>query len=138
MRPTILGVLLLLLVAPARAAERQFYSGYIGTVPAGAEDQAKTYFDRPEVRHLLTALENGPVSETTAASILSARPTSLSDLKRLGLVRTGDGGLRIGFPYFTPNDMALVHAVAQRYVPSLVAAYKAKSPELDASLARYG
>ncbi len=119
----------------ARAADRQFYSGYTGIVPPNAEDQARTYFDRPEVRRLLARLESAPLPDTAAPAMLGQ--TQLADLVRLHLVRDDKGILRIGFPYFTAADMDMIHAVAAKYVPALVAAYKAREPQLDAILARY-
>jgi len=121
----------------AQAAPREFLSGYVGTVPPNAEDQAKTYFDRPEVRKLLAALENGGIAETAAANMLAGSDTHLSDLERLHLIRDANGTVRLGFPYFTASDMAVIHAVAEKYVPSLIAAYKAHQPELDMISARY-
>ena len=119
----------------AHAAEREFYSGYIGIVPQTPEDQAKTYFDRPEVRRLLARLESGPLPDMTAPTMLGQ--TQLSDLVRMRLVRDDKGLLRIGFSYFTAADMDMIHGVAAKYVPSLVAAYKAREPQFDAILARY-
>ncbi|HTW34991.1 MAG TPA: hypothetical protein VMD53_10270 [Rhizomicrobium sp.] len=121
----------------AQAAPREFFSGYIGTVPPNKEDQAKTYFDRPEVRRLLAALENGGILETAAANMLAGSETQLADLERLHLVRDDKGMVRLGFPYFTANDIALIHAVADKYVPTLIAAYKTREADLDTILARY-
>lgn len=121
----------------AQAAEREFYSGYIGIVPPDAGDQAKTYFDRPEVRRLLAQMETGPVTDAAATALLVRSQTQLADLVRLRLVRESNGYLRLGFPYFTAADMDMIHAVAAKYVPALVAAYQAKAPQLDAILARY-
>ena len=121
----------------AQAAPRVFFSGYIGTVPPNAEDQAKTYFDRPEVRKLLTALENGGVLETAAANMLAGTNTQLADLERLHLVRNDKGTVRLGFPYFTASDIQLIHQVADKYLPTLIAAYKTRAADLDTILARY-
>jgi hypothetical protein len=121
----------------AQAAPRVFFSGYIGTVPPNAEDQAKTYFDRPEVRKLLTALENGGVLETAAANMLAGTNTQLADLERLHLVRNDKGTVRLGFPYFTASDIQLIHQVADKYLPPLIAAYKTRAADLDTILARY-
>jgi len=121
----------------AHAAPREFFSGYIGIVPPNKEDQAKTYFDRPEVRKLLAALENGGVLETAAANMLAGTDTQLADLERLHLVRDDKGTVRLGFPYFTASDIALIHAVADKYLPALIAAYKARAADLDTILARY-
>ena len=121
----------------AQAAPREFFSGYIGTVPPAKEDQAKTYFDRPEVRRLLAALENGGILETAAANMLAGTDTQLADLERLRLVRDDKGTVRLGFPYFTASDVELIQAVADKYVPTLIAAYKAREADLDTILARY-
>ncbi len=121
----------------ARAADREFYTGYTGTVPPAKEDQAKTWFDRPEVRRLLAALENGPVSEVSAAQLFMGTETTLADLERMRLVRSDKGMLRLGFAYFTAADMDMIHAVAEKYVPILVATFTAQEPALDAILARY-
>jgi len=138
MRKAFLVLLLasLLLPAAARAAEREFLSGYAGVVPQAKEDRAKTYFYRPEVMQLLTALERGPVSETAVAQILGDK-TPLRDLVRLGLVKNGNGTVRIAFAYFTAADMQAIHAAAAKYVPRLVAAFRARQGALDAALARY-
>jgi hypothetical protein len=121
----------------AQAAPREFLSGYVGVVPPNAGDQAKTYFDRPEVRRLLAVLENGGIAETAAANMLAGSDTHLSDLERLRLVRDANGTVRLGFPYFTASDVALIHAVAEKYLPGLIAAYKAREAALDTILARY-
>ena len=121
----------------AHAAPREFFSGYIGIIPPNKEDQAKTYFDRPEVRKLLAALENGGVLETAAANMLAGTDTQLADLERLHLVRDDKGTVRLGFPYFTASDITLIHSVADKYLPSLIAAYKGRATDLDTILARY-
>lgn len=137
MRVGLLSVLALGVLAAfgARAAEREFYSGYTGSVPPTAEDQAKTYFDRPEVRRLLARLESGTLPDTVASTMLGQ--TQLSDLERLRLVRDDKGVLRIAFPYFTAADMDLIHGVAAKYVPSLVAAYESHQAQFDIIFARY-
>ena len=121
----------------AHAAPREFFSGYVGVIPPNKDDQAKTYFDRPEVRKLLAVLENGGVLETAAANMLAGTDTQLADLERLHLVRDDKGTVRLGFPYFTAGDILLIHAVADKYLPSLIAAYKARAADLDTILARY-
>jgi hypothetical protein len=121
----------------AEAAPREFFSGYVGVVPPNKEDQAKTYFDRPEVRKLLAALENGGILETAAANMLAGTDTQLADLERLHLVRAANGTVRLGFPYFTSSDIQLIHEVADRYLPALITACKARAADLDTILARY-
>ncbi len=138
MRKAFLFAMLVFLTAfPALGAERGFLSGYTGTLPAASGDLARTYFNRPEVRRLLAALETGPVSEAAATQSFAGTDTQLADLIRLRLVRSDRGLLRLGFAYFTAADVAMIHQVAAKYVPSLVAAYKAKSDEFDAIFARY-
>jgi hypothetical protein len=120
-----------------RSAERQFLSGYVGTLPPAKEDRARTYFDRPEVRSLLAALESRPIAKAQAVNLLRGMPTQLQDLLRLHLVREDRGVVRIAFPYFTASDMNLIHAVAAQYVPGLVAAYKAHQSAFDGILKLY-
>lgn len=126
-----------LLAVQGRCAERQFLSGYIGSLPPAQIDRAKTYFNRPEVRQLLAALESGPVSIVQAENLLSSTPTQLQDLLRLRLVREEGAVVHIDFPYFTARDMHAIHAAAAQYVPSLVAEYKASQSRLDGILNAY-
>jgi hypothetical protein len=121
----------------ARTEGREFFSGYTGTLPVSAQDRAKTYFNRPEVRALLASLETGPISVERAARILTGTPTQISDLIRLRLVRLEQRQLHIGFAYFNGHDIDTIHAVAAKYVPSLVSAYKTRQASLSAILARY-
>jgi hypothetical protein len=130
-------MLALLLACNAHAAERKFFSGYVGTLPPSTEDRAKTYFNRPEVRALFASLETGPIATEKGVRVLSGTPTQLADLLRLRLLREDQGQLHIGFPYFTSHDIDAVHAVAAKYVPSLVAAYKTKQARLETILGRY-
>jgi hypothetical protein len=138
---TAYAVILLFAVAAtpiqARSAERHFLSGYVGTLPPLKEDRAGSYFDRPEVRRLLASLESRPIPKAQVKNILTSTPTRLQDLLRVHLVRENRGIVRIGFPYFTASDMNSVHAVAARYVPSLVAAYKVSQSRIDEILSRY-
>ena len=126
-----------LVAVQSRSAERQFLSGYVGTLPASQEDRAGTYFGRPEVRALLATLESGPIPSQQAENALSGTGTRMQDLLRLHLVREDRGVIRIGFPYFTAEDMKMVHVVAERYVPGLVAAYKADRRRMEIVLDRY-
>ena len=119
------------------AAERLFYTGYIGVVPQTPGDQAKTYFDRPEVRHLLAQLETQQVSVASATATLATTQTTLADLERLRLVRESNGVLHIAFPYFTAADMDLIHAVAAKYEPTLVQAYQARTAQLTQIVSQY-
>ncbi len=127
---------LVILIGTAHAADREFLSGYVGSLPTAKEDLAKTYFYRPEVQRLLAALERGPISETTAAQILGAA-TPLRDLERLHLVRRDDGMVKLAFAYFTAEDVKAIHAAAEEYVPKLVAAYAEKRATIDRALTRY-
>lgn len=45
--------------------------------------------------------------------------------------------MHIDFPYFTARDVVSIHAVAKKYVPRLVAEFKAEAPHMNAILARY-
>jgi hypothetical protein len=117
--------------------QREFYSGYIGTLPQAAEDRAKTFFNRHEVSSLLDEIENGEVTEAQAERRLIGTNTRLSDLKRLHLLRVDSGLMRIDFPYFTARDMKAIHSVAAKYVPGLVSAYRASAGRMNAILQRY-
>lgn len=134
-RLALLLVLCSSFVVPAAAADREFLSGYVGTLPPAKEDRAKTYFNRPDVRALLAAMESGPVSDAEAQQIL--KETQLSDLVRLHLVRDANGTVRIDFPYFTAADVNAVHATAAKYVPALVGSYRARWKDFAAIFARY-
>jgi len=121
----------------ASPATPHFASGYVGTIPTSPDERAKTYFDRPAVRQLLTALQNGAVTIARANTVLSKSGTHLADLERMRLITESAGKLHIAFPYFTAADMRNIHAATAKYVPSLVAAYRAHETELSAMLARY-
>lgn len=56
-----LAALVLLLAGPAlaRGAEREFYSGYAGSLPTDPHLLARTYFDDPLVRSLIFEMEEG-------------------------------------------------------------------------------
>jgi hypothetical protein len=126
-----------MLPAQSHGSDREFLSGYVGTLPPAQSDRAGTYFQRPEVRRLLALLEKPPVSTAQADAALAGTSTQLRDLLRLQLVREDHGSLRIGFPYFTADDMRRVHTVAARYVPSLVVAYKKNQTRFDLILRQY-
>jgi hypothetical protein len=115
---------------------REFSSGYAGTLPPAKEDRAKTYFYRPEVQRLLTALEKGPLADADAAKLVEPS-TRLDDLVRIKLVARDGGRVRIGFAYFTASDMAAVHAAAAKYAPSLSRAFADHRAQFDAIFARY-
>ncbi|HLB09836.1 MAG TPA: hypothetical protein VK617_09895 [Gemmatimonadaceae bacterium] len=53
------------------------------------------------------------------------------------LVRRDGENVKLAFAYFTAADMREIHAVAADVVPSLVAAYLAKTPELTRLWAKY-
>lgn len=118
-------------------AEQTYFEGYAGTLPSAPENLAKTYFDRPEVRHLIQALERGPVSRSEAEKRLAGTQTKFSDLVRMKLVAVNRGKVSIAFAYFTADDMRSIHRVAAKYVPSLVAAYRSRSAEIQKVLSRY-
>jgi hypothetical protein len=142
-RRHILGLLMATAVwgpqASARAAEaqRRFITGYAGSLPKDPKDLARTYFNQPVVRRLIYALESGPVAVAEAKAMLQGSPASLDDLLRLKLVRVAGEQVRLAFAYFNAADMRLIHAVAAKHVPSLVAAYRGKSRTFDAIWADY-
>jgi hypothetical protein len=119
------------------AAVRAFISGQAGTLPKAPTDQAGHYFAQPAVRRVIYALESGPIPTARAEALLAGGPATLDDLARVKLVRRQGGAVSLGFAYFTAADMARIHAVAQRYAPSLVAAYRAKAPQFAAVWMRY-
>jgi len=122
---------------PAAAKPRRYVSGYAGTLPKDPKDLARTYFNQPAVRTLIYALESRSVPVAEAKAMLAGAPGILDDLVRLKLVAVSGDQVRLGFAYFNAADMRLVHAVAARHVPSLVAAYRAKAPAFEAIWARY-
>lgn len=121
----------------AVAAERTFFTGSAGSLPPSDADRAGNYFRMAEVRRLLEQLENGPVPERDAASILVGSGATIDDLIRTRIVRRSGHSLLIGFNYFTLTDMRRIHATAERHVPSLVAAYLAHTNEFDEILRSY-
>ncbi|MDE2014769.1 MAG: hypothetical protein KGJ75_17775, partial [Alphaproteobacteria bacterium] len=112
-------------------------SGYVGALPPEPENLARTYFERTEVKHLLQALEHGPIARTEAEKMLAGTQTKFADLLRLKLVAVNRGRVTIAFSYFTADDMRLIHSVAAKYVPALVAAYRSRAAELDKILSGY-
>lgn len=135
--PVSLVVMAFLGLGPAHTAEKQYFRGYIGLLPSEPHDLAGTYFNRPEVRHVMEALESGPIDEATAEKLLEGSKTTLSDLQRLKLVVIDKGTVRIGFPFFTKEDMQRIHGVAAKYVPKLVSAYVAHANRFAGIFARY-
>jgi hypothetical protein len=130
-----------MLAAPSAASaavpNREFITGQAGTLPKDPKELARTYFNQPAVRRLIYALEKGPLAQREAENMLGAGPTVLSDLIRVKLMRTESGEVRLAFAYFTAADMRRIHAVAAQYVPSLVAAFRAKAGEYAALWAQY-
>jgi hypothetical protein len=123
---------------PSMAAPaRQFIAGQAGTLPKDPKDLARTYFAQPAVRNVIYALESGPIPVRDAEGLLAVGPATLDDLIRVKLVRRDGDEIRLAFAYFTAADMAQIHAVAAEYVPSLVAAYRAKQPAFERLWARY-
>ena len=112
--------------------KRDFITGQAGTVPRNPSDLASTYFKQPEVRRLIYALESGPLTQRAAEDMLGSGATHLGDLLRVKLVRSEGGQVRLAFAYFTAGDMRRIHAVAARFVPSLIGAYRAKWGEFTA------
>lgn len=129
--------LLALFAAPAVAQEREFYSGYKGSLPSDPRLLARTYFEEPRVRALIFQVETGPVSGERAAEVLEGSGTTLADLLRVGLLREDGDRYALGFNYFNVKDMRAVVAAAEKHVPSLVAAYHEHRSELDRILGDY-
>ena len=128
--------LFLLQIDTARAGQA-YFSGYVGTLPSSPENLARTYFNRPEVQRLIHTLEQGPIAEREAEERLAGTDTKLADLTRMRLVAVERGRVSIAFADFTAADMRLIHEVAARYVPSLVAEYVSRAPELARILSHY-
>jgi hypothetical protein len=113
------------------AGEREFYSGYAGSLPTDPEQRAGTYFDNPRVRALIFTLEEGPVSRKRVTRELKGTGFSLEDLVRVKLIRQEGKRYYIGFNYFTARDMVAVIATAKKQVPSLVQAYLDRAAEFN-------
>jgi hypothetical protein len=124
-------------VAVSSGAEREFLSGYAGSLPKESHDKARTYFNMPAVRALLARLESGPATEAEVVGALAGSDATLGDLVRLRLLRQEGDRYAIGFAYFTASDMRTVYAVADRVAPSLAAAYVAHRKEFDRIFAAY-
>jgi hypothetical protein len=135
----LLSLLLLIAAqpAPAVAQEREFYTGYKGSLPLDPRLLARTYFDEPRVRELIYQVETGPVSREQAQAALKGSGSTLGDLLRVGLLREDHGRYVLAFNYFTAADMKAVIAAARKHVPSLVAAYLEHRSELDRILDDY-
>jgi hypothetical protein len=123
--------------APPGPPKREFITGQAGTLPRDPRDLARTYFQRPEVRQLIYALESAPLTERAAEGLLARGETHLNDLLRVQLVRNENGQVHLAFAYFTASDMRRIHAVASRFVPSLIAAYRTHWAALAAAWDRY-
>lgn len=123
--------------APAVAQEREFYTGYKGSLPSDPRLLARTYFDELQVRALIFEVEAGPVSRKRAEEVLDGSDATLADLLRVGLLREDDGRYAVGFNYFNAADMRAVVVAAEKHVPSLVAAYLEHRSELDRILGDY-
>jgi len=119
------------------AAERVFAMGIAGSNPSDTRYQARRYFQKPEVRRLVERLETGPLQADEIVGALAGSGTSLDDLVRTKIVRETGTGYRIGFNYFTLADMRRIHATAEEFVPSLVAAYRSHQGEFDRIFSRY-
>jgi hypothetical protein len=117
---------------PAATPTREFITGQAGTLPGDPKDLARTYFNQPAVRRVIYALESAPIAQSAVEDMLATGPAGLSDLIRVKLVRVEHGEVRLAFAYFTAADMRRIHAVAARYVPTLVAAFRAKAGEYAA------
>lgn len=129
------GLCLLLAVAGAensgvRAEEkREFLSGYAGSLPTEARLKAGTYFGKPGVRKLIFALESGPLTHGEVIAALKGTGITPEQLIRVRILRRDGDAWYIGFNYFNRDDMRRIHAVTEKYVPSLVSAYVQKSGE---------
>ncbi len=122
----VICLLLLLLPfgqCPALAGQREFSSGYAGTLPTDAKNLARTYFKEPAVRQLIFDMENGPLSMERARERLKEAHVNVEDLLRVKLVSERDDRLFIGFNYFNAADMKAIDRVGALHVPSLVRAY---------------
>src|SRR5205823_2526624 len=116
---------------------RSFFVGAAGTLPSNPRDLARTYFDAPQVRALLERMEGGPVAAAEVGRALSGTTITIEDLVRIHLVRETPAGYVIGFNYFTLADVREIHATAIKYVPSLVAEYRAHARDFDRILSLY-
>lgn len=136
---TLMAACLLSVAASANAATptRSFFTGAAGTLPSDPRQRSETYFKLPEVRELIAEMESGPVSETELLRMLEGTDATIDDLLRTRLIRRTPRGYAIGFAYFTTADMKVIHASAEKYVPSLVAAYQAQAREFDRIFNQY-
>lgn len=122
---------------PAVAAHRTFFEGAAGVIPSNPKDQTRTYFDMPQVRAIVERAETRPLSAQDVAAGLAGAQADIRDLLRTKVLRKTPAGYVIGFNYFTLADMKKIHATAQQYVPSLVAAYRAHGREFERIFSRY-
>lgn len=112
--------------AASAADERAFLTGYAGSLPPQPELKARTYFDNPAVRKLIYALEGGPMKHQEVSAALRGTNVTIEQLLRVHILRRDGEAYYIGFGYFNQEDMRRIHAVSEKYVPSLVTAYKRK------------
>jgi hypothetical protein len=126
-----------LATTPAAMPKREFITGQAGTLPTDPKDMARTYFNQLAVRRVIYALESGPIAQRDAENRLATGPATLSDLVHVKLVRVEHGEVRLAFAYFTTSDMRRIHAVAAQYVPTLVAAFRAKAGEFATLWEKY-
>lgn len=126
MMRVICSTLLLLPLRPAfvhAQEQREFSSGYTGTLPAQPKNRARTYFNDPAVRRVIFQMEDGPLSRSRAEEMLKGAPFTVEDLLQIKLVSEREGRLFISFNYFNAGDIKAIDRAASLYVPSLVRAY---------------
>lgn len=111
----------------AQAGEqREFLTGYAGSVPPDPQLKAGTYFSDPAVRKLIYTLESGPMKHEDVAAALRDTEATPEHLVRVRILRREGDTYYIGFNYFNLDDMRRIHAATEKYVPSLVNAYTRK------------
>ncbi len=136
----LLAVLLSALLSaqtPVPRNQREFSSGYAGTLPTDARDLAGTYFKQAAVQQLLISMEREPIPTDRARQALKGTPATVEDLLRLGLVSEREGRLFIAFNYFNEADVRAVAQVGARYVPLLVHAYLNRRKDFDRIFSSY-
>jgi hypothetical protein len=129
----------LLLAAPAMlpGADRKFFSGYAGKLPAREEDKARMYFNKPAVRALLARLESGGADAADVNAALEGSGAAAGDLLRVGILRRDGERFSIGFSYFTAADMKKIYGVADRSALSLSREFFRHKRDFDRILADY-
>ena len=118
-------------------AEREFASGYAGSLPADPTFRARTYFNTPSVRRLIFEMENGPTTRVRVDEALRDTGFYLDQLLRLKILRQHKDQFFIAFNYFTRDDMVAIYRVAEERVPSLVDAYLERQDEFEAIFDTY-